>query len=142
MKGTEVKMSYYCHHCGKEVGRGNKFCPHCGVLLQEDEYGERPGEYDDVVDEPKPAGKKKIINESTKRELDTLIKIFMLIPTILLGFAIIPLIWMVPMTVAAYKKADSKEPYGLVLSVCSIIFMGIPVAGVMMIIRDLDTYGQ
>ncbi|MBO4737597.1 MAG: hypothetical protein J5627_04105, partial [Bacilli bacterium] len=70
-----------------------------------------------------------------------LIKIFMLIPTILLGFAIIPLIWMVPMTMAAWKKADNKEPYGLVLSVCSIIFMGIPVAGVMMIIRDLDTYG-
>ena len=135
-------MSYYCHHCGKEVGRGNKFCPHCGVLLQEDEYGDRPGEYDDVdVTEKEPKKKKQIINESTKRELDTLIKIFMLIPTILLGFAIIPLIWMVPMTMAAWKKADNKEPYGLVLSVCSIIFMGIPVAGVMMIIRDLDTYG-
>ncbi|MBR3266933.1 MAG: zinc ribbon domain-containing protein, partial [Bacilli bacterium] len=101
-------MSYYCHHCGKEVGRGNKFCPHCGVLLQEDEYGERPGEYDEVVDEPKPAGKKTIINESTKRDLDTVVKILMIVITVLTGFAIIPLLWTIPMTMTALDRIKKK----------------------------------
>ena len=132
-------MSYYCHHCGKEVGRGNKFCPHCGVLLQEDEYGERPGEYDDVVDEPKPAGKKTIINESTKRDLDTVVKILMIVITIITGFAIIPLIWTIPMTMTALDRIKKKEPYGLVLSICTLIFMAVA-PGVIMIIRDADTY--
>ena len=132
-------MSYYCHHCGKEVGRGNKFCPHCGVLLQEDEYGERPGEYDDVVDEPKPAGKKTIINESTKRDLDTVVKILMIVITIITGFAIIPLLWTIPMTMTALDRIKKKEPYGLVLSICTLIFMAVA-PGVIMIIRDADTY--
>lgn len=132
-------MSYYCHHCGKEVGSGNKFCPHCGVLLQEDEYGERPGEYDEVVDEPKPAGKKTIINESTKRDLDTVVKILMIVITVLTGFAIIPLLWTVPMTITACDRIKKKEPYGLVLSICTLLFMAIA-PGVIMIIRDSDTY--
>ncbi|MBR3674943.1 MAG: zinc ribbon domain-containing protein [Bacilli bacterium] len=132
-------MSYYCHHCGKEVGRGNKFCPHCGVLLQEDEYGERPGEYDDVVDEPKPAGKKTIINESTKRDLDTVVKILMIVITVLTGFAIIPLLWTIPMTMTALDRIKKKEPYGLVLSICTLLFMAVA-PGVVMIIRDADTY--
>lgn len=132
-------MSYYCHHCGKEVGRGNKFCPHCGVLLQEDEYGERPGEYDDVVDEPKPAGKKTIINESTKRDLDTVVKILMIVITVITGFAIIPLLWTIPMTMTALDRIKKKEPYGLVLSICTLIFMAVA-PGVIMIIRDADTY--
>ena len=132
-------MSYYCHHCGKEVGRGNKFCPHCGVLLQEDEYGERPGEYDEVVDEPKPAGKKTIINESTKRDLDTVVKILMIIITVLTGFAIIPLLWTIPMTMTALDRIKKHEPYGLVLSICTLLFMAVA-PGVIMIIRDADTY--
>ena len=132
-------MSYYCHHRGKEVGRGNKFCPHCGVLLQEDEYGERPGEYDDVVDEPKPAGKKTIINESTKRDLDTVVKILMIVITVLTGFAIIPLLWTIPMTMTALDRIKKKEPYGLVLSICTLLFMAVA-PGVVMIIRDADTY--
>ena len=132
-------MSYYCHHCGKEVGSGNKFCPHCGVLLQEDEYGERPGEYDEVVDEPKPAGKKTIINESTKRDLDTVVKILMIIITVLTGFAIIPLLWTIPMTMTALDRIKKHEPYGLVLSICTLLFMAVA-PGVIMIIRDADTY--
>ena len=142
-------MKHYCHHCGKEVENGNKFCPYCGALQDrysdDDRYDEREDEYAEaeVVGETKERnGKKRIINESTKRDLDLLIKVFMLIPTILVGFAIIPLIWMVPMTMAAWKRADSKEPYGLPLSICSIIFMGLPVAGILMIVRDVDTYGD
>lgn len=134
-------MNYYCHHCGKEVSKGHKFCPYCGAFLQEDEYGERPGEYEDVEvtsKEPRQE-KKKFISDSTKRELDTVVKILMIIITIICGLAIIPLLWMVPMTVTALDRIKKGEPYGLVLSICTLLFMGIA-PGVIMIIRDADTY--
>ena len=31
-------MKHYCHHCGKQVENGNKFCPHCGTL--QDRYSD------------------------------------------------------------------------------------------------------
>ena len=131
-------MKHFCHHCGKEVENGNKFCPYCGAL--QDRYSEDDRyEEAEVVDEPKPAGKKTIINESTKRDLDTVVKILMIIITVLTGFAIIPLLWTVPMTITACDRIKKKEPYGLVLSICTLLFMAIA-PGIIMIIRDADTY--
>ena len=138
----------YCHHCGKSVSNGDKFCPHCGALLQRAEYGdddsryeERKGQYEEaeVVDSGKKESSGKWLNSEAKSSLDLVIKVFMLIVTIVTGFAIIPLIWTVPMTMHAFRQADQKQPYGIAFSVCTIIFVS-RVAGICMLVRDADTY--
>ena len=123
-------MKHYCHHCGREVENGNKFCPQCGAL--QDRYSEDDRyEEAEVVDSSK---KDKVASEA-QTGLDLAIKILMIIPTVACGFLLIPLIWMVPMTMHAFKQAEKNEPYGIGFSICSLIFVD-PIAGVLMIIRD------
>ena len=74
---------------------------------------------------------------STNSAIDRVIKAFMLISTILFGLALVPLLWMVPMTIRVFKKTDSKETYGTALSVCSLFFVSF-IAGLCMIVKDYD----
>lgn len=124
-------MKHFCHHCGKEVENGNKFCPSCGAL--QDNYSD-----DDRYEEA------EVVNSSKKDDkvaseaqtgLDLAIKILMVLSTVAFGFALIPLIWMVPMTMYAFKQAEKNEPYGIGFSICSLIFVN-TIAGILMIIRD------
>ena len=139
-------MKHYCHHCGKQIENGNKFCPHCGTLQDRysDDYRYEEKENDYVGVDTSEEGKgKKFISENTKRELDTVVKVFMVISTVIMGIFIIPLFWMIPMTMHAWKKADSKEPYGLAFSIfCIFLFPAPPVSGICMIIRDSDYYAK
>ena len=59
--------------------------------------------------------------------------IFALIDTILLGFAILPLAWCIPMTVATYNAWKEDRPASIALGVCMLIFCS-PVAGVLLLI--------
>lgn len=126
-------MKHYCHHCGREVENGNKFCPHCGALQdrysEDDYYGEREANME------KPKTVKPEVSSEAQTGLDLAVKIFMVLSTVAFGFALIPLIWMVPMTMHAFHKADNNEEYGIGFSICSLIFVDV-VAGILMIIRD------
>ena len=126
-------MKHYCHHCGKEVENGNKFCPSCGALQdrysEDDYYGEREANLE------KPKTVKPEVSSEAQTGLDLAVKIFMVLSCVAFGFAIIPLIWMVPMTIHAFHKADNNEEYGIGFSICSLIFVDL-VAGILMIIRD------
>ena len=126
-------MTHYCHHCGKEVENGNKFCPYCGAL--QDRYSDdyRYEERKDEYEESKTSSSK--VASEAQTGLDLAVKIFMVLSTVAFGFAIIPLIWMVPMTIHAFHKADNNEEYGIGFSICSLIFVDV-VAGILMIIRD------
>lgn len=127
-------MKHYCHHCGKEVENGNKFCPYCGAL--QDRYSEDDSRYEERKDEYEESktSSSKVAREA-QTGLDLAVKIFMVLSTVAFGFAIIPLIWMVPMTIHAFHKADNNEEYGIGFSICSLIFVDV-VAGILMIIRD------
>ncbi len=59
--------------------------------------------------------------------------IFALIDTILLGFALLPLAWCIPMTVATYNAWKEDRPASIALGVCMLIFCS-PVAGVLLLI--------
>ena len=126
-------MTHYCHHCGKEVENGNNFCPYCGAI--QDRYSDdyRYEERKDEYEESKNSSSKAA--SEAQSGLDLAVKIFMVLSCVAFGFAVIPLIWMVPMTIHAFHKADNNEEYGTAFSVCSLIFVDV-VAGILMIIRD------
>lgn len=62
-------------------------------------------------------------------------KILMLIATIIGGFAILPLAWCVPMTIAYFKKVKEGKKIGTGFKICTLIFVNI-FAGVYMLCDD------
>ena len=67
--------------------------------------------------------------------LDIVIKVFMVLGCISLGWAVIPLAWCIPMTVVTFRKLDNREPLGTGLKICSLLFVSL-VAGICMLCLD------
>ena len=64
--------------------------------------------------------------------------IFALIDTILLGFALLPLAWCIPMTVATYHAWKEDHPASIALGVCMLLFCS-PIAGVLLLVDSVMT---
>lgn len=62
---------------------------------------------------------------------------FMIVATVILGFAIIPLAWCIPMTIRAKRKIP-EAPRTIGLGICAILFMGLfgIVAGILLLIQN------
>ena len=71
--------------------------------------------------------------------LITGIKVFMILSCIFSAFLVLPLLWMIPMTVISWKKMDQRQPLGLVFKICTLLFVGI-IPGIMMLALNDDMY--
>ena len=96
----------YCTYCGNEMVDEAVICVKCG----------------------QPAEKHK----SGDSGLKTAAKILMVISTVFMGFAIIPLIWCIPMTVSYFNKVKNGEPVSLVFNVFVLLFVN-TIAGILML---------
>ena len=117
MEGRSMDKKF-CVHCGAEVNPQAVVCIHCGCSL--------------------PNIKKTYNNNGnsdTKEIFNTLIKVFMIIGIITSAFALIPLIWCIPM----YKKVngylEGGEPLSVGYKVCVLLFVNF-VAGILLLIED------
>ena len=63
------------------------------------------------------------------RVFGTIAKVFMIIACVVKGFYIIPLIWIIPMTVKLSKKLQNKEPIGIGFKICTFLFVNF-IAGI------------
>ncbi len=116
----------YCTKCGASMEDDALFCPKCGEKTE--------GESKAVKLEPaSKTGSSKI----KKREdsLMTVALVFCIISCVLTGFALIPLCWMIPLTVVLYNKIQNKEPISLALKIVILIFVSL-VAGILLIVGD------
>lgn len=105
----------YCTHCGAELCDEAVVCVKCGCKVDT----ERPQQQQDNV-------------------LATVIKVFLILACIGLGFGIIPLAWCIPMTRAIFKKLDARQPIGVGLKVCTLIFVNV-IAGILLLcMNDYD----
>ena len=65
----------------------------------------------------------------------TVIKVFLILSCVGLGWAIIPLAWCIPMTVSIFRKLNSGEPIGTGLKVCTLLFVNL-VAGILLLCME------
>lgn len=109
----------YCQKCGAELKDEDVFCPKCGHNTTEAVKAE-------VVDKP-----------AKKRDdsLMTVAEVFCIICTVLAGFAIIPLCWMIPLTVALHNRIQRKEPISVGLKVCILLFVSL-ISGIILLVGD------
>ena len=131
----------YCTHCGNQILNEAEVCPKCGCAVNE-------------------VKKVSNISDIEKSKIFQLIaKIFMLIAlagcfvdairTLLTSIwnvigggvfentykiivSLIPLIWIIPMTIHYFKVTSRKQSVGLAFKVCTLIFVNL-VAGVLML---------
>lgn len=63
--------------------------------------------------------------------------ILCLISTILMGFAIFPLIWCIPMTVHAYGLYRDNEKPGIAFGVCTLLFVSL-IGGILLLVDSAE----
>lgn len=112
----EEKMKY-CAHCGSELLDEAVICPKCGCRVEN-------------VSNAK-------VND--QKDLVMVIKIVMIICCVIGGFAIIPLAWMIPMTVSVTHRLENREPIGIGFKICVLLFVSV-IAGIMLFFVDTENY--
>ena len=120
----------YCTKCGAQVEDDALFCPKCGHKFVAEAQAE-------VVGEPKKSGE-PASNSKIKRRDDTVIMIafvFCILSCVTIGWCLIPLIWMIPMTVSLYNKMKFKEPIGIAFKVLTLLFVSL-IGGILLLVGD------
>ena len=107
----------YCTHCGKELLDEAVICPGCGCEVEEKKSSSG------------------IIEEEDKKIFALIIKIFMVIGCVASGWALIPLLWTIPLTVHVFKKLNAHEPIGVGVKVCVLLFVNL-IAGIILLVKD------
>ena len=102
----------YCTICGAELHDEAVICPKCGCACAK---------------ETKPS-----TQSSDSLTLKTIAKIFMILSCVVFGFYLIPLCWMVPMTVHYSNAIKEKKPVSLGFKICSLLFVNF-IAGILML---------
>ena len=114
----------YCSTCGAELHDNDAFCPKCGARV---DYDEPKVEVEPVYSETKT--KKR---DST---LMTVAFVFNIIGCIIFASFIIPLAWMIPMTVSLNDKIKNNEPISVGFKVCNLIFVSL-ISGILLLVGD------
>lgn len=110
----------YCTQCGKELAETAIVCPNCGSPTKNFEK----------------TNETKVVKDNyDKYGLKPVEKIFMIIATVAMGIAIIPLAWCIPMTIVYCEKIKNKEPISLAFKICTLIFVS-RIAGILMLCAD------
>lgn len=104
----------YCQTCGQQLLDEAVLCPHCGCAVAR-------------------------TNARTQESsgLKTAAKIFMVIECIALGWLLIPLCWMIPMTVHYFNATQDHRPVGIGFKVCTLFFVS-QIAGILMLCDSND----
>lgn len=105
----------YCTHCGAEVNEDAVVCIKCGCSL----------------------GATKAAAGGDNETLKTIIKVFMIIGCVTVGWAIIPLAWCIPMTLSVFRSLKEGRPISMAMKICCLIFVNV-VAGVCMLCMKDD----
>lgn len=109
----------YCQKCGAELKDEDTFCPKCGHNTQAEVKAE-------------------VVSKPARRRDDSLMvvaEVFCIICTVLAGFAIIPLCWMIPLTVALHNRIQDKAPISVGLKVCILLFVSL-ISGILLLVGD------
>lgn len=108
----------FCQKCGHEIMDGENVCPSCGAPV---------GDQAPLKAAPAPQ-----VGLTT---IELVAFVFMIIGTIAMAFAIIPLVWCIPMTIHAKKAMDDHQKIGIGFKVCTLLFVSL-VGGILLLVRD------
>lgn len=124
----------YCTNCGASIDDRMRFCSNCGSPVQHGRQPENPyqspGQYSDWY-APQPAPQPAPKDDT----METVVKVFLILGCISLGWAIIPLAWCIPITVSVFNRFKRGEPISTGLKVCALLFVNL-IAGICLLCMD------
>lgn len=110
----------FCVHCGAEVNPQAVVCVNCGCSL---------------AGTQNTAQATSNVKSDSSDIMKTLIKVFTILGIVSQAFAIIPLIWCIPM----YKKVDKylkgEETLSTGFKICVLLFVNL-IAGILLLVDD------
>ena len=124
----------YCRNCGHQVDDNAVICTQCGCLT---DLGERMNLSAKSQTPVNLNGECENTTSNVKKESDTLglvAKIFMILSTVITGFYIIPLAWMLPMTIVLCNKLKNDKEITVGFAVCILLFCN-TIAGILLLCR-------
>lgn len=107
----------YCTKCGAEIEENVKFCPKCGSAL----------------DKQMTEGVQNAPSVHEDSSLMEVAKIFMVISTVIGGLCIIPLAWLLPMTLKLYRESKEGRKTSTAFNVCTLLFAN-TISGILLLI--------
>ena len=118
----------YCTKCGAQVEDDALFCPKCGHKFVAEAEAE-------VVENPQPQPQAQAKPKKRNKEACEIAVIFCIVSMVLTGWWLIPLCWMIPMTVVLNRKLQNNEEISMTFKVCLLLFVSL-IAGVILLICD------
>ena len=122
----------YCQYCGAEVSDDAVYCSKCGAKI-----GPERHESNTYSVTPATTGTSNPSNTGERKDsiCGTIAFVFMVLTCVTVGFAIIPLAWMIPMTVSYYNHMEKHEPVSVGFKVCVLIFLNF-ISGILLLVDE------
>ena len=112
----------FCSRCGAQLEDTAKFCSSCGKPVDAPAYQQPMAQF-------RPAGK------AEPNGLQMAAYVLMILTTIAGGFLLLPLAWLLPMTLHYKKCIYSGVPVTVGFKVCTLIFVNL-IPGILMLCDD------
>lgn len=106
----------YCTHCGAQINDEAMICMNCGCSTKANEISHYTVSRKDETSE-------------------TIIKVFLIIGCLSLGWALLPLAWCIPLTVSIFGKMKRNESIGTGMKICTLLFVS-RIAGIWLLCMD------
>ena len=108
----------YCKNCGQMLNDEDQFCPSCGCPQNDENQnnGYQNNGY----------------QGSGNQTLQTVNKVLLVLTCIASAFAILPLIWVLPMTIHYFNATKNGYDVGTGFKVCTLIFVNL-IVGILML---------
>lgn len=112
----------FCTNCGKQIDEGSKFCPYCGQKVD--------CELEDISVKNQDEFKKE-----NNKVIDTIAKIFLVLSCVGGGLLLIPLAWMLPITIMVFSRINNNKEIGVGLKICALLFVNV-ISGILLLVRE------
>ncbi len=146
-KGKETVK--YCQNCGTTCEDATAFCPSCGAALAAAAGGQPAGAQTGAPGQAPQAQMQQVHvtidaaaptcyeMTSTDKTIRLIAFILNLITTICLGVFLVPLAWMIPMTVISWGIYKGKRKNTCAFGVCTLLFLNC-IAGILLLCSTKD----
>ena len=135
----------FCPNCGSENADGSTFCTSCGTnfgnVAQAAGYAPQPAPqpvqqpFSQPMQPVQPV-RQMSSSDSTLRLVNFILCI---ISTVAMGWMLIPLAWMVPMTIHSWGIYKGKKRNTVAFGVCTLLFVNL-IGGVLLLVSTKDEY--
>ncbi len=149
----------FCEKCGNEIADDSQFCPKCGAKAEaapaaepapaaEHPAAEQPapeanssqaGYQAPPAPQAAPAASYETIYPMTEQDktLRLVAFVFNVLSCVGFGLLLVPLAWMIPMTVHSWGIYKGNKPNTVAFGVCTLLFLNL-IGGIMLLVSKKD----